>query len=777
MTTNEMKKLVGRAMNRDNEAMERLYKECYEDVYFVCKKYSLNDDDAKDITQDTFVHAFNKLSTLDNGEKFRAWITRIAANKCLDMLKHNNVLTIDSMYDENDEIIDIPDINKPTEDIVVEKEVREILAGMMEKLPVEQRVTLFMYYYQNYSIREIASAYGCSESTVKSRLNYAKKTMRAEAEKLENKGIKLRVVAVLPFLYVFFQSERSVFACEIPDSTALLSQVMGNYTQSEVTASNVSANMNISGGVSKAGMAKGLLIKIIAGVIGTAAVVGGVIVAISLSSNNKTESISPTSAGIVNESTTGDNLAENTDSDNEDESTTQGNTEPDERLVEYFERYKEFIENEPGCWTTGGLSLYCDNKAKNSVEQIIRRKSDNYNLFSMGTLTMSNNGYDIGDNHYSKFITYGEDGQLYLYERKERDYIDGKGRPISAVNYNKFTRTPAEKFNFGQLWLEFINEAISNPTIRNIEVSQYVSFEVILTGERLQNLLYYTSIAEHVNDYLQYCTDKRFEDYTYEVTIEMKLNDVVHNEIRIKSDELVKDLIEGYVIRTGNGNSDNYVLTNDPNYQTLQQIRLTFFFTEHESHWYCYPYYMDVEAAGNNVLVDIYDTHTEPHYILLPKDIPGYEHYTSMEKKIMFKDTSDENITKRIIVHDRIGSSGKYGMEMDDDAFRYVNFDRAKGDLVVNKTTMGGYDVYYTIHEGNLEETRGKDENGIFIYAQVELLGLDAGVDAGYICVVIEYVGKDNVPATDGMMETLAHIAENLEYVEVEEHIVKIKTE
>ena len=149
MTTNEMTKLVTRAMNRDNEAMERLYKECYEDVYFVCKKYSLNDADAKDITQDTFIQAFEKLSTLDNGAKFRAWITRIATNKCLDMLKHNNVLTIDSMYDENDEIIDIPDISKATEDIVVEKEIKEILAGMMEKLPVEQRVTLFMYYYQN----------------------------------------------------------------------------------------------------------------------------------------------------------------------------------------------------------------------------------------------------------------------------------------------------------------------------------------------------------------------------------------------------------------------------------------------------------------------------------------------------------------------------------------------------------------------------------------------------------------------------------------------------
>ncbi len=84
-----------------------------------------------------------------------------------------------------------------------------------------------MYYYQEYSIKEIAKAYGCSENTVKSRLNYARKAMREETEKLEDKGIKLRVVAVLPFLYLFFAGERKAFACEIPDCVQLISKIMG----------------------------------------------------------------------------------------------------------------------------------------------------------------------------------------------------------------------------------------------------------------------------------------------------------------------------------------------------------------------------------------------------------------------------------------------------------------------------------------------------------------------------------------------------------------------
>ena len=122
MTTNEMIKLVERAAKRDNEAMEQLYSECYKEVYFVCKKYSLNDADAEDVAQDTFIQAFSKLSTLDNGGKFKAWVTRIASNKCLDLLKHNNVLTIDSLSNEDEELVDIPDAGKQTEEIVVENQ-------------------------------------------------------------------------------------------------------------------------------------------------------------------------------------------------------------------------------------------------------------------------------------------------------------------------------------------------------------------------------------------------------------------------------------------------------------------------------------------------------------------------------------------------------------------------------------------------------------------------------------------------------------------------------
>lgn len=304
MNEQELIKLVEKAAHKDNSAMEQLYNAYYADVLFVCRKYDLNDADAEDMAQDTFIKAFNEIGTLNDAAKFPSWISRIASNKCLNLIKHNKILTMDSM-DNGEEAVEIPDKQKCTDEIVVDKEVRDILADMIAKLPVEQRVTIFMYYYQDYSVKEIAAAYGCSEGTVKSRLNYARKTMRQEAEKLENKGVKLRAVAVLPFLYMFFASERQAFACEIPDCASVIGKVMGM----SATAGNVSASTAASS-AAKTGFFATVGGKIAIGAAVLAVAAGGVVAAVALSGkSDKTDSDKGNDAfaGNTTESTIGNN--------------------------------------------------------------------------------------------------------------------------------------------------------------------------------------------------------------------------------------------------------------------------------------------------------------------------------------------------------------------------------------------------------------------------------------------------------------------------------------
>lgn len=299
MTDIELKNLVERAKNKDNVAMETLYREYYKEVLYVCRRYNMNSQDAEDITQDAFVSAFSSLSSLDNAEKFGAWISRIAANKCLNLLKRNNILTMESI-DDGENIIELPSKDKNTEDVVIDREVQNIITNMIQELPIEQRVTLFMYYYQDMSIKEIANSFNCSENTIKSRLNYAKKHMRIAAEKLENQGVKLRTIAVLPFLYAFFHMEKDAFACVIPDAAPAISAAMARMSGAAANignsinignAGNAATNVAKMSGAATKAMSAGKIAAIIGGAVGTVAVVAGVIIAVALSGDKDNDII------------------------------------------------------------------------------------------------------------------------------------------------------------------------------------------------------------------------------------------------------------------------------------------------------------------------------------------------------------------------------------------------------------------------------------------------------------------------------------------------------
>ena len=115
MNKKNITELVDRALKKDNLAMETLYNSFYKDVLYVCKKLNLNDADAYDVAQDTFIDAFSKLDTLSDKSKFKAWIIRIANNKALNLLKHNNVIKFESIDDDNS-FTEIPDKAKNIEE-------------------------------------------------------------------------------------------------------------------------------------------------------------------------------------------------------------------------------------------------------------------------------------------------------------------------------------------------------------------------------------------------------------------------------------------------------------------------------------------------------------------------------------------------------------------------------------------------------------------------------------------------------------------------------------
>ena len=132
--------------------------ECYCDmVYRICMLYLKNESDARDGLQDIFLKMWEKQPVFENASHEKAWLVSTTKHYCLDVLKsswHKKRVALDInreiMSDEREQEYPVLD---------------EIL-----KLPQKYREVLYLYYYEEYSVKEIGIMLKRKESTIQSRL-------------------------------------------------------------------------------------------------------------------------------------------------------------------------------------------------------------------------------------------------------------------------------------------------------------------------------------------------------------------------------------------------------------------------------------------------------------------------------------------------------------------------------------------------------------------------------------------------------------------------------
>ena len=214
-----IKELVLSAKNGNKKAFDKLYKLTSNDVWFTCVSLLKDEENAKDIMQETYITAFLKLDTLKDEEKFCGWLTAIATNKSKNKLKGKVEYQIDDEVliaeTETDELM-LP------EEYTNKAEKRKVLLQIIEDtLSFNQYQVVLMFYFNELSITEIAQALEISEGTVKSRLNSSRAKMKTAIEDYENKsGDKLHGVVVVPFFTTIFKEEAKSLA--VPNITIKL---------------------------------------------------------------------------------------------------------------------------------------------------------------------------------------------------------------------------------------------------------------------------------------------------------------------------------------------------------------------------------------------------------------------------------------------------------------------------------------------------------------------------------------------------------------------------
>ena len=214
-----IKELVLSAKNGNKKAFDKLYKLTSNDVWFTCVSLLKDEENAKDIMQETYITAFLKLDTLKDEEKFCGWLTAIATNKSKNKLKGKVEYQIDDEIliaeTETDELM-LP------EEYITKTEKRKVLLQIMEDtLSFNQYQTVLMFYFDEMSISEIAQALEISEGTVKSRLNSSRAKMKTAIEDYENKsGDRLHGVVFVPFFTTIFREQAK--SLKVPSITITL---------------------------------------------------------------------------------------------------------------------------------------------------------------------------------------------------------------------------------------------------------------------------------------------------------------------------------------------------------------------------------------------------------------------------------------------------------------------------------------------------------------------------------------------------------------------------
>lgn len=164
------------------EALEKIMDEYGDDVKRFIYTYVKNTADTDDITQETFLTVYNKLHTFQHKSSLRTWIFSIAVNKSKDHLRsfhnrHDNLFQKIKSY-----ITESHDNNTPERQVISNSENSELIDYIL-KLPIKYREVIILYYFNDFSIREISHSLNQKESSIKTRLNRARAKL---AEILEN---------------------------------------------------------------------------------------------------------------------------------------------------------------------------------------------------------------------------------------------------------------------------------------------------------------------------------------------------------------------------------------------------------------------------------------------------------------------------------------------------------------------------------------------------------------------------------------------------------------
>lgn len=170
--------IVEECKANNHKAQLKLYKQYCDGMFCVAMRFLKNVDDAEDVTQESFIKAFQKIDQFKGDVTFGAWLKRIVINKSIDFLKSKRQRMVE--LDESFMSIAVDD------DWTVDSSINiEEVKLAIENLPEKYKYVVMMFLMEGFDHNEISQVLGLTTSNCRTRLLRGKGLLK---ELLKNKG-------------------------------------------------------------------------------------------------------------------------------------------------------------------------------------------------------------------------------------------------------------------------------------------------------------------------------------------------------------------------------------------------------------------------------------------------------------------------------------------------------------------------------------------------------------------------------------------------------------
>ncbi len=172
--------LVEECIKGDIEAFDALVVRYQKEVFYLVRGLVMDTEEAKDITQKTFIKAFRRLKKLRNRKKFRQWLLSIAINTVKDSFR--SVKTI------NLEPPEVVDCKTDPEEEAVKKERKRLILEAIRSLSTRQREVVLLRIYHGFRFHEIAEMLGITPGSARTNFHFGIKNL---SKTLREKGYEV----------------------------------------------------------------------------------------------------------------------------------------------------------------------------------------------------------------------------------------------------------------------------------------------------------------------------------------------------------------------------------------------------------------------------------------------------------------------------------------------------------------------------------------------------------------------------------------------------------